>query len=148
MDAAHQARKTAELAVLQERRRILQSRLTDSMEPRKESAAKRRRLVQGVGRDIAVQAAGTIAGGSVLAGLGVLAGLLPRDPAVIAVALIMLLGLMSAFGVGVSSTTRPSITRSDVQLSGALEALDLLIEQVEAERRGEPEEGAKRERQP
>lgn len=90
------------------------------------SQTRKIQIRQGI-RDVAVQAVATALGGSVLAGLGLVAGLIPPDPAVILVVAVLSVTLLLAVFFTVRSASALPITHNDIELVKQIDAIDSAI---------------------
>lgn len=118
------------LADLRKRRKSLLDQLGASVDPRLRDAEVRLHARRRAYRDVTVQAVGTVLGGSGLALLAILVGLVPPDPSTILALAVMIVGLVAA---GRALFRRPLLTPAGVALADQIRDLDAVIAALESE---------------
>ena len=119
-------------ARLMEAREKLVADLRLSMAPGVEKARSRKATMKHAARDVAVQGVGTVFGGAVLALLAQIVGLLPSDPHLIVITVVLTLGLAGAVLSAVLGLTKPPIANSDVETVNRIEQIDGAIATLDA----------------
>nr|WP_176705480.1 hypothetical protein [Arthrobacter sp.] len=117
-------------------------------EPAEQKSRNRKAALRQAVRDITVQSIGTILGGSVLAGLAIIIGLLPSDALSLIVIAILSITLLVAVLSTIWSAINAPITKEDLLAIERIRALDEMINHLSETKDSPAEQGKQQPKHP